>query len=568
MPTILKNQLKIQSRGCCQNTIPIPSPCFDNLEAWHEFNNIYTGFDGKTKVNDKIGIKDREVLPSTCYKFDGIASVLLPVSISNTNYFCFETYIKKTAAERQTFQSFDAANTNVRMGWWSDSNIFLAFTVGGVIKIGTYPYTNYSKELKIKFVYDGLGATNADKVKIYLNNSSTPVVLNFTGTFPSTTPTLINNLEIGKNVATFSNAKQGTLIKRDSNNDIINRWAFNEASNSYVIDSVGGAEGYWINANLNTIHAIDNDFPQEANIRGYATVALYTMIFPLDNNGDPVIPSGVSGTVTKYEGRVKHYIDVNYQENQLLLEEFSTQAVPTGWTQEFVVDTADWTLNNGGNEGYPLSAYSAPFNNYLQSSNQTDSITRLIMPVQDFLGQTAVYLRFYLAMVMWFSDQDEIKIVYKNDINDPWTELLYINTEIVDWTEYVLNLPNLSSTYYIAFEGNSKYGRGVCLDNVELFSFTETVTNYQFPDCYILRFWDKTTGRWGGNYDPVAPGQELVWTGSELLNMRDNLEEDEQTLFVSNSVTQILAELLTYNQNISGDCLQETEDYLPTRGQA
>ena len=58
-------------------------------------------------------------------------------------------------------------------------------------------------------------------------------------------------------------------------------------------------------------------------------------------------------------------------------------------------------------------------------------------------------------------------------------------SEVSSWTQRTVTLPNLSSTYYIAFEGTSDYGHGVVIDEVEVtgtaptctYSWTTTASN-------------------------------------------------------------------------------------------
>jgi len=39
-------------------------------------------------------------------------------------------------------------------------------------------------------------------------------------------------------------------------------------------------------------------------------------------------------------------------------------------------------------------------------------------------------------------------------------------SSISTWTLETINLPNASNNYYIAFEGDAKYGYGVCIDDI------------------------------------------------------------------------------------------------------
>ncbi len=142
-------------------------------------------------------------------------------------------------------------------------------------------------------------------------------------------------------------------------------------------------------------------------------------------------------------------------------------ALPMGWTQDYISGTVSWTCQDGGNSGHPAAAHGGSYNALL--FNTSDATTRLITPQIDFSGQSSAFLGFYHTQSLWSSDQDELTIYYKNDPAGSWTELAYYDSSIADWTYEEIELPALTETYWIAFEGYASYGYGVCIDDVSIF---------------------------------------------------------------------------------------------------
>lgn len=168
-------------------------------------------------------------------------------------------------------------------------------------------------------------------------------------------------------------------------------------------------------------------------------------------------------------------------------EDFEYNAqMPTGWTQEYVTDTVLWTVKSGGWDsdhiGHPEAAESGHYNMYFYSSaldNNSaayDQKTKLVSPQID-LGQAPAYIKltFWLCMegVVEYNFQDELRVFYRTSTNDTWKLLSEYTTNISDWTKETLLLPNPTSTYQLAFEGNARSGYGVCIDNLTISDGTD-----------------------------------------------------------------------------------------------
>lgn len=149
----------------------------------------------------------------------------------------------------------------------------------------------------------------------------------------------------------------------------------------------------------------------------------------------------------------------------ILSEGFEDGAIPEGWTSEIVNGATEWNYQSGGQSSNPSSAHTGEFNARFYNSVRGE-ITRLISPELNLGASEPGVLEFWHTQKMWASDQDELKILYKNSPAGQWQELVHFTAEIADWTMETIELPNPSTSYYVAFEGFSDFGYGVCVDDI------------------------------------------------------------------------------------------------------
>ena len=149
---------------------------------------------------------------------------------------------------------------------------------------------------------------------------------------------------------------------------------------------------------------------------------------------------------------------------QVLEEGFETGSLPTDWTQFFIDGTHDWEYQSGGVNGNPSGTHSGTYNAIFYGAS-TDFITKLITPALD-LSAGGYQLKFWHTQEVWPNDQDQLEVFYKEGVAGDWISLAEYITSIADWTEETIALPTTSSEVYIAFEGRTFYGYGVCLDDV------------------------------------------------------------------------------------------------------
>jgi hypothetical protein len=149
-----------------------------------------------------------------------------------------------------------------------------------------------------------------------------------------------------------------------------------------------------------------------------------------------------------------------------------SSSLPAGWTQsQLSGSTATWSIREGGNWSRPGTAKSGSNNATLYSLNTNDNKTRLISPTFDTISYTNVTLTFYHTQQLWgdpYFDQDELKVFFSSDGGTNWTELAHYTGDVATWTQRTLTLPVTSANSQIAFEGNAKYGYGVCLDDIQV----------------------------------------------------------------------------------------------------
>ncbi len=178
------------------------------------------------------------------------------------------------------------------------------------------------------------------------------------------------------------------------------------------------------------------------------------------------------------------FVSLNAQ--TYLTEGFETGEIPDGWTQDYVSGIQDWRYRNGGHSPNddnwslpadqeditrnPPSAYEGTYNAIFFQQGYDNERTKLITAPIDLDGGVNVELSFYLCQIPWTfggsTAWDILRIYYKADEADPWVLLEEYIDPIYDWEQKKLLLPDASATYYLAFEGHSRWGYGTCVDDI------------------------------------------------------------------------------------------------------
>lgn len=150
-------------------------------------------------------------------------------------------------------------------------------------------------------------------------------------------------------------------------------------------------------------------------------------------------------------------------------QNFDTATIPSCWANEAVTGggTSTWAyVTANGNSS--ISPKSAPRMAEFRTTTVGNKAKLLVAPL-NISALVSPELRFSLANVNWFGDVDELRIYYKANPTDAWTQIgsSYI-TENAAWLDVSIPLPNKSANYLIAFEGTSNWARGIDVDNVSV----------------------------------------------------------------------------------------------------
>lgn len=199
-----------------------------------------------------------------------------------------------------------------------------------------------------------------------------------------------------------------------------------------------------------------NGTPEET-ISGLVAANYYEFyITPMCATGAP-FPAGPKGFSTLCGALVNFPFFESFED---------TSGTRDCWTNEYVsgVET-DWNyvVANGNRSITPRTGeLMAQF-----KSESFDEKTKLVTPALDLTVLTNPQLTFYFANTNWIADHDELRIFYKTSANGAWTQIgENYTTEHTVWTQVILDLPNPSAEYYVAFEGKSNFGRGIDVDDV------------------------------------------------------------------------------------------------------
>lgn len=141
------------------------------------------------------------------------------------------------------------------------------------------------------------------------------------------------------------------------------------------------------------------------------------------------------------------------------------------WTQEYItLPGSNWTFVKGNGSSNPGTAHSGNYNACFKDNSSADNKTLLISPCLNLAGLPQPQLKFWHTQAFWNPDQDYLTVYYRTSSSGPWTLLAAYTNNITSWTQETIALPQASESYYIGFEGNAKYGYGVCVDDVEVSS--------------------------------------------------------------------------------------------------
>jgi hypothetical protein len=152
------------------------------------------------------------------------------------------------------------------------------------------------------------------------------------------------------------------------------------------------------------------------------------------------------------------------------VEGFESGAINAFWEEKHLQNKLDWAVVSEvayENDATVFHARNGQYFALLSDLDHYQTTTRLTTPLFDLSALPEPHLGFWHVQAVWnFLDQDALAVYYKNSPGGKWNRLASYDEEILTWKKEVLPLPEPSATYWIAFEGVSKYGYGVMLDDI------------------------------------------------------------------------------------------------------
>lgn len=176
-------------------------------------------------------------------------------------------------------------------------------------------------------------------------------------------------------------------------------------------------------------------------------------------------------------------LSMGYGQTVLFTEDFESGEIPLTWKQEFTKGSISWRYEDGGytlnptipNSRKPIAAHGGEFNALFQYQSSNSEATKLVTKRIDAL-EFAIKpeLHFFNAQFDWKHGadyyHDYLRVYYKRSATSPWILLNSYTGATTDWVERIILLPegDLSADYYLAFEGETKWGWGTCVDDIQI----------------------------------------------------------------------------------------------------
>lgn len=228
-----------------------------------------------------------------------------------------------------------------------------------------------------------------------------------------------------------------------------------------------------------------------------------------------------------------------YGQDTLFYENFDSSpgAKPDGWTTELESGASKWQFVNGGGTIYPEipgsrippTAYSTPVNALYFFESLAGNEVMLVTPPIDIEFGIKPELSF--MHVQREGDlgpglaHDELRVYYKTDFDDPWTEVNKIaeyTDEVFDWTKQTILIPEdaFASECYFAFKAKTNHGWGVGIDDVRVI---ETEFRAREVDAVEVFQYNTDILPTGSDYNPILRIDVAVSgnTGTLTLNSLD-----------------------------------------------
>ena len=142
----------------------------------------------------------------------------------------------------------------------------------------------------------------------------------------------------------------------------------------------------------------------------------------------------------------------------------------TCWTQEMLSGSGEWEVNpDMENDDYDvIAAYEGANFIGMVMDTYDETVTRIISPVFDLSGVENATLKFAHLQPIYAPDQDNLTVEYRLSHNAAWQTLVTYTNDISSWQSESIALPEVSSTFQLAFRARCVYGHGVAIDSVSI----------------------------------------------------------------------------------------------------
>ena len=220
--------------------------------------------------------------------------------------------------------------------------------------------------------------------------------------------------------------------------------------------------------------------------------------------------------------------------------------IPVCWTQEQVNSSGiNWTFITGnGGSAHPAAAHGGTYNACLRDETGADNKTKLITPALNLTTVCNPQLTFWHTQELWDPDQDVLTVFYKTSAGGAWIQLATYTSNYAAWTLETLSLPNKTGDYYIAFEGNAKYGWGVCVDDVQVgsgkiaaFPWNEGFENGgAIPDCWSQEQVNSSGLNWIFRSGSLSLNPNAAHTGTNNACLYDVTPADHKARLITPAI--------------------------------
>ncbi|MBO7651763.1 MAG: T9SS type A sorting domain-containing protein [Bacteroidales bacterium] len=163
-------------------------------------------------------------------------------------------------------------------------------------------------------------------------------------------------------------------------------------------------------------------------------------------------------------------------------EGFESTTCPNCWS-EATTGSHYWTFGQSGTHSSYTGTHSGSYNASYRHVTRGDNC-KLISPVFDFGDMVSGKLEFWRKNPAWGNDIDVLSVYYRTSSDASWTLLSSYTSASSSWVKETVTLPNVNSSYQIAFEATDNYGYGLGIDDivVRVGSSAAEITAFSFAE--------------------------------------------------------------------------------------